>query len=482
MVFTSASDPRRPIVFANDSFLLLSGYARAELLGRSLEMLMADPDDIGVLRRLEAEFGDDVDGTLEIECRRKDGRRFLGALFVSPVHDEAGEIVQHFVSLIDITRHVDRIRKERDELYSLYRNAPGFIAITEGPEHRFSFVNASSHLLFGHREISGRPIAEAVPELAEQGVIGLLDQVYATGKPLFVQGLSVEFAHEGGMSVDRRCIDFVCQPVRGSNDEVTGLFCQAHDVTSHVVALEEVRTLQAKLIHLSRVNAMGTMAKTLAHELNQPLTAISNYSAICRHLIAGRPGEPAELERSLRGISENIVRAGEIIQRIRNMTKRGRPQREPFDLRDAVAEAVALVRSGACSGAAIGNDVAAGLAVCGDRIQIQQVIMNLVRNACEATAGGDCPLVAISSVTKGRRVIVSVDDGGPGLPAELEKTLFDWTDSAKPDGMGIGLSISRTIIEAHKGKIWFEPSARGGARFSFSIALASRAHGARASA
>lgn len=125
MVFTNANDPDNPIIFANDSFVKLSGYPRDAILGQHFRFLMAHVTDTVAFAQIEAGFKADPGHTFEIECRRKDGRQFLAAIYISPVRDERGQVVQHFASFIDLTDHIERLRKERDALHALYQHAPG---------------------------------------------------------------------------------------------------------------------------------------------------------------------------------------------------------------------------------------------------------------------------------------------------------------------------------------------------------------------
>ncbi|HEV7658971.1 MAG TPA: ATP-binding protein [Allosphingosinicella sp.] len=242
----------------------------------------------------------------------------------------------------------------------------------------------------------------------------------------------------------------------------------------HKRALQRLLACQTELIHISRVCAMGTMAATLAHELNQPLTAISNYTMACRMLLASDRKREADLAEGLAAIEDNAMRAGAIIRWLRDMTKRGSTKRELFDLNDAVRESVEVVRAAGCDGVQIESESDGALMIEADRVQIQQVVMNLAKNGCEAAAGVEDGRVIVSTKAEADRAIVSVGDTGGGIPPDQSARLFEWTDSAKPDGMGIGLSISRTIVEAHEGDIWLEDGREGRTRFCFSVPRESR--------
>ncbi|MGZ8282098.1 MAG: PAS domain-containing sensor histidine kinase [Allosphingosinicella sp.] len=481
MVFTNAKSAGHPIIYANESFLALTGYGRDEVLAQDFNFVLAHAADANALARIAEAFRAETGNAFEIECRRKDGRTFLAAVFISPVRNKPGDVVQHFASFVDLTDHLDRVRREREAFNTLYQDAPGFIATMEGADHRFTYVNTAYQQLVGHRPMVGRTVAEAFPELVGQGFISLLDDVYATGQPYRGNSMALKIQDESGAGRETRFVDFVYQPMRDSRDRVTGVFCEGHDVTEHQLALQQVLSLQEELIHLSRLSAMGTMAATLAHELNQPLAAISNYMAGCRRVMESGATNVQVLETGLKAIGESSERAGQIIRRLKDMTQRRKTQHETFELAEAVAEAIELVRAAGFDKVAIHATSSGRVVLHADRVQIQQVIMNLVRNACEAVASSGNGEVTVSTAVKRNRAIVSVDDTGPGVPPEVARTLFHWSDSTKPDGMGVGLSICRTIIEGHRGKIWLDETSDEGTRFCFSLPLAKQSTGDAAS-
>jgi len=262
-------------------------------------------------------------------------------------------------------------------------------------------------------------------------------------------------------------------PERDETGKIIRWYGTCTDIHEQLLAQEKLKSLQAELIHLSRVSAMGAMASTLAHELNQPLAAIQNYASGSERMIERGSGS-AELSAPIAEIGRNAARAGEIIRRLREMTRRGEIVREAF-MPDAVIKEAAVLASVGAANVALSYDFRDGQAVMGDPIQIQQVVINLIRNACDAVSECDDRNVLVAAHIADDETVISVEDSGPGIPHESLSRLFDAFFSTKDDGMGVGLSISRTIVEAHGGRIWAENRPGGGARFSFTLPLAEKA-------
>lgn len=239
---------------------------------------------------------------------------------------------------------------------------------------------------------------------------------------------------------------------------------------------DKLREMQSELIHVTRLGEVGQMVLALAHEVNQPLSAIGNYVRGSQRLI--RSGEPDKAVGALEKAADEAVRAGEIIRRLRNFIGKQEGQRQVEDLDATIREIVPFALTGVDrSVVAVTMSVhpAAASAVI-DRIQIQQVFLNLIRNAIEAMAGqSHQTLVIATSPTADGMVELSVADDGPGLPAAVRERLFQPFVTTKSGGMGVGLSICRSIVERHGGRLWTEDAEGGGTVFRFTVpALDSR--------
>ncbi len=248
------------------------------------------------------------------------------------------------------------------------------------------------------------------------------------------------------------------------------------DLTRRQATEVRLEEMQAELAHASRVSAMGTMASALAHELNQPLTAVANYVEAARDLLADPHAENVAIVREALGdAATQAVRAGQIVRRLRDFISRGDTDKRVENLRGLINEANALALIGV---AELGIDVRIDIddrigGVLVDKVQIQQVMVNLIRNAVEALNDAPERRLTIAAIpTAGRIVQVSVLDTGPGLDADIQSKLFQPFVSTKDAGMGLGLSICQTIVEAHDGTIWLDQPVGGGTAFRFTLGAA----------
>jgi PAS domain S-box-containing protein len=235
------------------------------------------------------------------------------------------------------------------------------------------------------------------------------------------------------------------------------------DITDRKNTEEESHELQAELAHVARLSTMGEMASGLAHELNQPLAAIIAYADACQELVESDRIEQAQLLDVLRAVASQADRAGKIIHRLRNLVKKSHPVRTSIQVNDAVREVAALLETEIRhAGAQVHLHLDSGMpAITGDFIQIQQVILNLMRNGLDAMseAGLSAPELEVSSrITDDHRIEIAIRDFGRGISQENLGRLFEPFFTTKAEGLGMGLPISRTIIEAHGGRLWLTPN------------------------
>ena len=273
----------------------------------------------------------------------------------------------------------------------------------------------------------------------------------------------------------------VGRPVPDGAGDVDEYIGTSTDITERVKADEALRQREQELrktaAELARVNRAATLlvlTASIAHEVNQPLAAMVSSAASCSRWLAARPPEMEMAQRALERIGRDGKRAGEVIDRVRALVQRRASRGEAIDANQAIQEVVALTRD------ELGrNRIALTLSlardlpfVTGDRVQVQQVILNLVVNAIEAMSGsGEPRQLVIGSAADGEAVRVEVRDSGPGIQAGQTDEIFEPFYTTKADGIGMGLSISRSIIEAHGGRLWAAPNPPHGAVFRFSLPL-----------
>jgi C4-dicarboxylate-specific signal transduction histidine kinase len=239
-------------------------------------------------------------------------------------------------------------------------------------------------------------------------------------------------------------------------------------------AEEALQKAQAELAHVSRLMTLGELTASISHEVNQPIAAVVTNGQVCQRLLALEPPRPDDVRATLERIVRDANRASEVIQRIRALAKRTEPQMVSLDINDVIREAVLLVQREVLSHAAsLRMELSAALPhVLGDRVQLQQVVINLVMNGVEAMASITDrlrELVIRSQQHEPGQVLVAVLDCGIGIDSQTAEQLFNAFFTTKPSGMGMGLSISRSIIRAHGGRLWASPNPDHGVAFQFTV-------------
>jgi two-component system sensor kinase FixL len=353
----------------------------------------------------------------------------------------------------------------------------GLITIDE--DGTIQAFNPAAERMFGHAaaEVIGRNVACLMPAPYRDEHDAYLARFRRTGEKRIIGiGREVLGQRKDGTIFP---LELAVGEVQAAGRRLFAGFVK--DVSAQRQSEQRLQELQAELIHVARLSAMGEMGSTLAHELNQPLTALINYAQTARSLVARRPAEDADmLAALLERAVEQASRAGQIIRRLRQFVAKGETERTLEDVNLVVEEACALALVGTGNkGIAARRQLADGLArVLVDRVQLHQVITNLIRNSVDALEGVARREIVISTRAAGPDAIeISVADSGPGLAPEVAERLFQPFVTTKPAGLGIGLSICRSIVDAHGGRLFASANPGGGAVFHVRLPVAEQGGG-----
>jgi len=470
-------DPTGHVTIWNKGAERLKGWREADVLGRHTS-LFYPPDQIED-GKPEADLAMAREqGKLEEEAwrLRADGSEFLAHITITALYDESGELRGFGKVIRDVTeqRAVERaLKASAAHLESILSTVPDAMVVIDARGRILSFSKAAERL-FGINEsdIVGANVNLLMPQPDRGSHDDYLRRYLLTGERRIIgKGRTVTGRRRDGSTFPMDL--FVGEAIADGERIFTGF---VRDLTEKQATERRVEELRSDLVHSARISAMGTMASTLAHELNQPITAVANYMEAIRDLLAApNPDDVPMIRAALDDAASEAIRAGQIVRRLREFVARGDIEKTVEDLPRLIEEAAELALMGAREkGISARFDLdPAATPVLVDRVQTQQVLINLMRNAVEAMGDAAVRQLVVSTRDDEHGFVrVTVADTGPGVEDEVADDLFRAFNSTKASGMGLGLSICRTIVEASGGRIWMEPHDGGGALFHFTLVKA----------
>jgi two-component system sensor kinase FixL len=471
-------DSAGKIILFNQACESTTGYSTAEADGRYVWDFLLPDEEVepvkGVFAKLSA---GQFPNSYTNHWIAKSGDHRLIEWSNTALVDEGGAVKFVVGTGLDVTERKladDALRESEARLRTVFETAPdGIITIDEKGIIEAISPAAQSMFGFDEMEVIGNNVKMLIPQPYRDQHDGYIARYLETGeKRIIGVGRELTGQRKDGTTF---AVDLTVGEIFVGGQRVFTGFVR--DASGRKRAEVQVRELQADLVHVSRLSAMGEIASAITHELNQPLTAIMIYLQACQHVIKAEGALPEKIYDMMGKVVAQAERAGAIIHRLREFIEKGETERSEADINDVVGEACALAMVGAA-------DMEIGLRmelsrrlppVLIDKVQIQQVVFNLVRNAVDALEGADERELTIrSEPTNSSAIEISVRDTGPGIPPDVAKRLFEPFVTSKPDGMGIGLSISRSIIEAHRGRLWATSNPGGGTAFHFTLPVSAR--------
>ncbi len=461
--------------YVSDRFCEITGYRREDVIGRrGIDLVVPEQRAQWEAHHRLRQQG--VGDSYELALQRGNGERIEIHVSPRPLFDEQGRYTGSFALIMDVTarKRAEAALRESEKQYRLLVENQTELVLTVGRDGLVRFLSPSYWQLFGADPATavGKPLAF---------------EVHADDRDATARAWQAAWHPPYSASVENRVLTakgwmWLAWSLRLARDERAGsapdeLVAVARDVTDRHRAEEQARQHLQSLAHVARVSSMGEMASAIAHEVNQPLTAIANYVYACIRLLRSGASTTDEALQVMQRVAAEAERAGEVVRKMRSFVRGDEGQVSAVDANFLVAEVLRLAAPEARNS---GVDLIPALAgslpeVLADSIQIQQVLLNLVRNAVEAiVAGGAAQRIVRIETARADPgfVAIRVADTGPGLPPDALEKVFEPFYTTKADGVGIGLALSRSIADAHGGRLWATCGDGGGATLHLTLPTA----------
>lgn len=468
------------IIFKNDQNVILRVNKKAaDSAGTTAEAMAGKPTSLFYPEYAEHYYQDDLEviraglpklGIIE-QTTTPEGKKIWIETNKIPIHIHAGNATELLVVALDITQHKQTelaLQRQKALFEAVFADIPDALLIAD-LDRKIVMANPGTLRVFGYQpsELVGQSALSLYANDEDFGRQGQLRFNKTAEENL--QPYIIQYRRRNG---EIFCGESVGTVIEGPDGKPTGYLGLIRDVTDRIEKEREARELQEKLAHVARVGLMGEMAAGIAHEINQPLSAIANYAQACRRMFTANPTSP-KLPRALEQITEQALRAGEIIHKLRTFVKQGEGTRESVDCNELVREVAKF-----CEMETRLNNLPLCLKladalppISADPVQIQQVILNLIHNSMDAskTLQLSKPEINIRTWHAQDAVFVAVEDNGEGVPEATIEEIFSTFFTTKSSGLGMGLSICSTIIKAHGGELNYKPNPSGGSIFYFSL-------------
>ena len=469
--------PDGSVDFINRPWLESTGLAMEDALGWDWGSVVHPADLARYVDEWHAALAAGEPMESEARLRPADGKYRWWLIRNVPLRDELGNIVKWYGTAVDIEdrkRIEEALRQSEEQWRDVFENNPTMYFMVNAAG-TVTAVNpfGAEQLGYSVDELVGQPVLNVYPDSDREAVrrnVALCFEQLGRAKTWEAR----KVRKDGTVLRARE----TAKAVLRANGPVLLIACE--DITEQRRAAEALRQAQADLAHVNRVTTMGELTASLAHEINQPIAAaVTNANTCLRWLARDHPDLEEARAAATRAVRDGR-RAGEIISRIRMLFKKGAPERELVDVNEVIREMIVLLRSEAIRyNISVRTELAADLPqVMADHVQLQQVVMNLMINGIEAMkdVDGTRELTIHSHRAENEQLLVSVSDTGVGLPPQHVDQIFNAFFTTKPHGTGMGLRISRSVIESHGGRLWAADNSSCGASFYFTLPIKSEAH------